>query len=584
MNNDLLEIFSCHDWAIEPIAGQQMYKALMTAIANHQDGDGKTQKTSGFFLSKMKSEECGKLFVGDIHRIENRLYWRDEELAEDDQIINCVVIEGAVTRNGGACTYGSKDHRDQILYANTIPQVIGHIFFINTPGGMVSAMPDYTLAIENCRENHKPTVAKIDGICYSAGEWIASLCDYVIATNPEDGFGCIGAMSVGSLAPHGSVNTITQERLFYLVGKGSPDKNRGEIEAGQGNDELLQQRADQNTEKFHAHMRANRPAVTDDLLTGKTYAAREVMGKLVDEIGDTARAIECVFQLADGTLKPARDMEVLPQEKPDEEPEDREHMEQMAAQVETAILNNSNDMTQEEKKAAAAEEQQVATPETQEAPAAQEEQVETPAEAAPAEETPAAEPAAEPEAPAEEPAAEEAPAAEEPTAEPEAPAAEPAAEPEAPAAEPAAEAADAQAELAKVTETLHTAEALVAQRDKEIAEKDSLVADLQQQLADAQKALDDKVAEDQSVIAERDKTIAENAQTIADQQANIDKLTKQVADLKAEVKELANQPTPMVDEKSGIPAGNGTGAAPQQQGSRVKRGMSYEEIREAMKK
>jgi hypothetical protein len=39
----------------------------------------------------------------------------------------------------------------------------------------------------------------------------------------------------------------------------------------------------------------------------------------------------------------------------------------------------------------------------------------------------------------------------------------------------------------------------------------------------------------------------------------------------------------MTNEQSGIPAGNGTGDAPKVKTSRIKRGMSYQEIREAMK-
>ena len=87
MNIELQEIFCCHNWALEPIAGQQLYKALMTAIANRQEGNDSEgmRKTAGFFLSKNKSF-AGKLYVDNIHRIEDRLYWKDEELADDDPV------------------------------------------------------------------------------------------------------------------------------------------------------------------------------------------------------------------------------------------------------------------------------------------------------------------------------------------------------------------------------------------------------------------------------------------------------------------------------------------------------------------
>lgn len=589
MDIGIQEIFGCHDWAIEPVAGRQLYNALMSAIANHRDGiDGEGKmKTMGYFISMKKSQaakaagdmEAGKLYVGDIRRIENRLYWRDEELAEDDQIVNVVVIEGAVTRNGGACTYGSKDHRDQILYANTIPQVVGHLFLINTPGGMTAAAPDYTMAIENCRALKKPTVSLIDGMCYSMGEWIACQTDYVIAMNPEDGFGCIGTMAIGQLAPHGSVNAITQERLFILVGKGSPDKNREAIEASQGNDKLMQEEADKGTEHFREVVKANRPAVTDDLLTGKTFKAHEVMGRLVDEIGDMSRAIEAVFQLADGTLTPARDVEVVPGEpKPEDSDDD-------AAQETATNINpqNENNMTEEEMKAqeaAAAEAPQTTKTPAQESPAQEEQESTENAEKTEGTETPATE---------------EAPATEEQSAEEEAPATEtPAADAEGVVTEtPAA----AQAELTKVAETLHSAEAMIAEKDKTIAELKESLSTMEGAIEerDAANALvserDKTIEENAAVIAERDKTIAEHVATIAAKDATIEKLTKQVADLRSEVKELSEKPTPMVTAESGVPADNGTGEAPKTEKPRITSDMSYEEIlafkraqREAAKK
>ena len=63
-------------------------------------------------------------------------------------------------------------------------------------------------------------------------------------------------------------------------------------------------------------------------------------------------------------------------------------------------------------------------------------------------------------------------------------------------------------------------------------------------------------------------------------------MQKQIDELKAEVKELSEANAPLVDEKAGIPAGNGTGEAPKtKQISRVSRdSMTYENVRKAMKK
>lgn len=575
------------------------------------------QKKPGFFLSSKRGFE-DKLYVGNIHRIEDRLYYRDEQLTDDDQIINVVVVDGPVTRDGDGCSYGSKDHRDQILYANTIPQVVGHVFIINTPGGAASARIDYEQAIADCREKGKPTVAWVDGLCCSAGQLLASLCDRTVVMNGRHTMGCIGTMC----AFWGVANNTVDKngyRYIELVSVTSPDKNAEYREATEGKPDKLQGELDRLGEEFRATVRVNRPLVKEEHLTGKTFDADEVMGELVDEIGDYNRAIECVFELAGQTLTAARLVTAEPDaetsgSEPTEEPEemsklntrpgatmilDEGHVKTPvqtmfgSKEQEIATPQKDNNMTKEQKEAAEVAEQPMATQEEQ-APA-----TEQPAEEAPVTEAPAAE-----ENPAtEEPAGEETPAQE-----------------EAPTQEetPAQEETLAQEEAAGQAEALATAEALVAEKDKEIAElKESLatlegvakerdnaiaaVDEAQANVAEAQKNFN----EAQTVIAERDKTIAEHVATIktlngdmevlrkdvaekdaliAGKDSLIEKLTKQVGELTAEVKELSEKPTPMVSAESGVPADNGTGEAPKvNEHQRIKAGMTYKEIR-ALKK
>jgi Tfp pilus assembly protein FimV len=120
---------------------------------------------------------------------------------------------------------------------------------------------------------------------------------------------------------------------------------------------------------------------------------------------------------------------------------------------------------------------------------------------------------------------------------------------------------------------------MIADKDKEIAE---LKADVDAKAVAIDSAKTD-IESLNGIIAEKDKNIEENAKAIAKKDEEIQKLQAQVDSLKAEVKELSEKPAPMVDAGAGIPAGNGTGDAPQQKGSRIKRGMSYKQIREAMK-
>jgi len=621
MNIGLLNIMHNKVWDFRPDLAQTYADALKNAIELHLPND--IEKQHGYFLSKKGYQKDGKtvganfedkLYVGDIHRIERHLYWNDEELQEDDEIINVVVVDGPVTRDGDGCSYGTKDFRDQVMYANTIPQVVGHLFLINTPGGQASCRNDYEMMIADCREHGKPTVAFVDGMCCSSGVNLACRCDRVIVMNAKDEFGCIGTMAAFWAVAH---DTVDQDGYRYveLVGKECPEKNDWYREAAAGEYEKLQAELDKDTEEFHNEVRQGRPLVTDDMLTGKVFEAQEVIPALVDEIGDMNRAIECVFELANETLTAARLVTAEPKNEPEEKPEGEEPEEmakltdqQKAAiatsrgdlrmvddghvtkevpgffgpeTVEVANPQNKENMTEEEKKAAeAAEEQQAA------------EQVEQPAAEAAAEEAPATEaPAASEEAPAQEGTeapAEEAPAQEEekPAEEEEKPAEEaPANEEEQPASQETIE--NAEAKLDKIQETLHNAEQMIADKDKEIAElKESL--DGQKNTAEQLQADIDQARKDvetaNGTIAERDATIAARDKSIEEKDALIDQLKKQVSDLKTEVKELAGKPAPMTDAAAGIPQDNGTGEAPKQTGSGITSEMSYEEVRAQVKK
>lgn len=584
---------SFYDMAEE--TAQRFAQAIREAWVKGLDFEG--EKKHGFFLSKNRGFD-DKLYVGNIHRIENHLYWNDEELADDDEIVNVVVIDGPVTRDGDGCSYGSKDHRDQILYANTIPQVKGHIFIINTPGGAASARIDYEQAIADCREKGKPTVAWVDGLCASAGQLVASLCDRTIVMNGRNTMGCIGTMCAFWAVAH---NTVSQDgyRYIELVSVTSPDKNAEIREAADGKTEKLQAELNRLGEEFRETVRQNRPLVKEEHLTGKTFDADEVMGALVDEIGDYNRAIQAVFELAGGTLAPAREATVIEDEPAaGNEPEEQEDLATLNEQqkaaiakskgdlmmaenghvtteiqgffgpetVEVATPKNDTTMTEEEKKAAEVAEQPAATQEEQ-APA-----TEQPAEGAPATEAPASE-----ETPAtEKPAGEEAPAQEQLANEEAAGQAEALANAEAMIAEK-------DKEIADLKEQLATLEGIAKERDKAMAAIDEAQANV----AEANKNFN----EAQAVIAERDKTIAEHVATIAakdaaitEKDARIEALQKKVADLQAEVKELSEKPAPMTNGDAGVPAGNGTGEAPKvNQHQRVKAGMTYEEIR-ALKK
>ena len=532
MNISLLKILHNRSWDIRPDVAQGYANALKNAMELHIEND--VVKHKGYFLSMKgtktaKGDFQDKLYVDNIHYVLSDLYWNDEELADDDQIINVIWVDGPVTRDGGACSYGSKDWRDQVIYANTIPQVIGHLFIINTPGGESACRYDYDEMIADCRKNNKATVAYVDGMCCSSGVNLASRCDRVVVRNPKDDYGCIGSMAAFWATPDGA-HDVDGTRYIEIVGSNSPKKNDFYRNAANGDYEKLQALIDKDTDEFHQTVRNNRPLVEDWMLSGDVFHADEVIPALVDEIGNMERAIECVQELASGTLTSARfakkeesatESDVDPNKKPEgDKKQDVSHQ-----------INNNN-MTDEEKKAEEAAKAQAA--QEQAAPANDSEGSEDDVNGD------ACDPdkkkdedgsdgdACDPDKKKDEEDPEEKPD-NDPNNDPE----------ETPDDDPEEKPED---DLTKAQQALHTAENI-------IADKDSKIADLQKQLEAKSKENSKNLA----AIAERDKDIKERDEQIA-------KLKKQVAELKKEVSEIASAPTPMNDAEGGVPADNGVGA------------------------
>lgn len=652
MDISLLNILRTVSWDFRRDMAQSYANGLKKAIEVHLDND--VEKEQGYFLSKkgLISKKDGKLhaahfedklYVGNIHSIENHLYWNDEELADDDQVINVVTINGPVTRDGGACSYGTKDWRDQILYADTIPQVIGHLFIVNSPGGESACRKDYDLMMEDWRAHKKPAVMYVDGMACSSLVNLGSRCDRVVVRNPKDDFGCIGSMAAFWATPDGAKD-VDGSRYIEIVGDNAPEKNDWYRNAAEGDYKKLQALINKDTNEFHQTVRDNRPLVEDWMLTGNVFEAQELMPALVDEIGTLDRAIECIFELADGRLTPAREAKKVEAPKTNGEPEigntanepkEQSEMSKLNEQQKTAmstrkgttkIVDNghvkevqetifgpveteiakpqhNNNMKEEEKKAQQPA-QTAETPKTEPAKGDDDPKKKDPNEEPdgnkPDDNPDGENPNEEPEKPNEDPDGNEPdenpdgenPDGENPDENPdgENPDENPDGENpdgEEPDDDPDGENPDDDPEddpKKKKGENPDEKCGGGAPKKKEGEEPDEKCgggAPKKKEGEDAAKTLDAAKA-----MKEKDSQIAElKAAFDKAQKENaklIGQLKKKISDLSNEVKELSAEPTPMADSNAGIPASNETGAQPKFQ-KRITRGMSYEEVRAARK-
>lgn len=622
MDLSLLNILRTVSWDFRRDMAQSYANGLRKAIEVHLDND--VEKEQGYFLSKKgiiskdpKKSIAGnfqdKLYVGNIHSVENHLYWNDEELADDDQVINVVTINGPVTRDGGACSYGTKDWRDQILYADTIPQVVGHLFIVNSPGGESACRNDYDIMMEDWRAHKKPAVMFVDGMACSSLIGLGCRCDRMVVRNPKDDIGCIGSMAAFWATPDGAKD-MDGSRYIEIVGDNAPEKNDWYRNAAEGDYEKLQALINKDTNEFHQTVRDNRPLVEDWMLSGNVFEAQEVMPALVDEIGTLDRAIECIFELADGRLTPAREAKkdepsnsndepkeepkVEPDPKKDPEPDPNaqpapegpedepeigntankkgeDEMSKLNEQQKTAmstrkgttkIVNNGHVKEVQETMFGPVE-TEIAKPQHNNNMKEEEKKAQQTAQTA---EAPKTEPAKSEDDPKKKDPNEE--TGTEPNEEPkgEDPNEEPAEEPkgEDPNEEPAAEPNEPEDDPKKKKDDDPDDKCGGGEPKKKEGEDAAKTMDA----AKAMKEKDSQIAE---LKAAFDKAQKENAKLIG-------QLKKKISDLSNEVKELSAEPTPMADSNAGIPASNETGAQPKPQ-KRITRGMSYEEVRAARK-
>lgn len=608
------ELYTTKHWMILPSFVHGILPTLMHNSNNHI-ALGVVEKKRPF-LSVAGGEYIRDAQVTEDGEVVPRYDCGENLLAQmREPFVNVIPIDGPITRNGDACSYGSKEIRDWMMEAAGNKFCRAHVLVINTPGGSAWAKNDFQQAIDFAHQQGQRVYGLIDGLCASAGMYLASFCDEVYVVNLKDQLGCVGVMASFFTLGDGE-KLYTNETYHEYYATKSVNKNKEYRDIANDNDAtLLIEELDKLEAEFRADMQRSFPAATDDHLDGKVFYADEVMGILCDGQMMLGDVVARAFAVADGSEEPidrtAGRNVGQPANVDDDDNDDDDTMAaalasaeaaagRIAATMDNVSPKNSTTMTNEKYQKVAqvlgVEELTV----TEEGTFLNAPLLDTLAEKLTEMQTKVAEaeglqtkideltkqldeqkkPALEN---AQEQAGAQAAAAEENAGEQGAEGATPAAEP---AAEPASQEAQeaAAAEIDKIKETLNTAEQKIAEKDKEIAQLKDTLATLngiaEERDAAVQERNDISASLEKAGLdyAEQGKALAEANAKIAEHVATIEKLNKQVKELQSEVKELSEKPAPMVDEQAGIPQDNGTGDAPKAK-KRITSDMSYEEIR-----
>lgn len=305
----LYEILTEKKWMISPDFVHGIRKVLEQNLNAHAVYE-RPAPTCGFVTVKAAD---GSIYYPEEYQISEdgksvRSQWAlQDENEQSFPFVSVLTVDGPITRNGGGCSYGSIDHRNMMINAANHPLCRGHIFIINTPGGSAWAKNDYEQAINYARSQGQPVIAFIDGMCASAGMYLASLCDERYYMHPKDEIGCIGVMASFYTQADGSKNQFTDETYHELYDPESFDKNREFRDiANDGDSEKLVKELAELGVEFRADIKKACPAAKDEHLHGKVFDAEEVKGILMDDQSDFFSCVKRCFDLYNGAAEPIK--------------------------------------------------------------------------------------------------------------------------------------------------------------------------------------------------------------------------------------------------------------------------------------
>lgn len=304
--NGIFEILSNKEWMIQQEFLHSILPTLQYNITNHASLGIDREKKSPMAIGQQGQDFIREYQVTEDGKTHGRYGWRGDSLSElNEPFVNVMPIDGPITRNGGACSYGSMEIRDWMMEAANNPACQGHVLTVNTPGGSAWAKNDFQQGIDYAHARGQRVIAFIDGLCASAGMYLASLCDEVYVMNPKDQLGCVGVMAAFFTMKNGDKDLSTGETYREYYATKSINKNKEMRDIAENDDaKLLIEELDNLETEFRADMKAAFPNAKDEHLDGKVFDAKDVMGILCDGEMMLGDVISRVFNLANGTEQP----------------------------------------------------------------------------------------------------------------------------------------------------------------------------------------------------------------------------------------------------------------------------------------
>lgn len=270
-----------------------VFNFLNTRQTEHQKSEKRLQAVARFVAGQL-STDAARLTNFRVYDDEWDEDGDNQDIPKEDvKYINILRLTGPMTRGGGECSYGSLEMRDQLMQAADRDDVVGHIIYCRTPGGMATTLIDFRKAIDYIHERGQKIYMFCDGTVASGGAFLSAMCDGVFAYNGEDEIGSIGMYTAFFTMENGAVNSITQEKYVEYYADKSTEKNRAYRDGGDM--DLIKKETNEYLDELLAAMKQDRPSIEEEQMNGAMFKMKDVVGTIIDGICTLPELCERIY-------------------------------------------------------------------------------------------------------------------------------------------------------------------------------------------------------------------------------------------------------------------------------------------------
>lgn len=209
-----------------------------------------------------------------------------------------IPITGTMFRYGTLCSYGADEYAAMMDFACNSPEISCIVLSVDSGGGDARAVPPMIEGIERLKSAGKPVIASVDTCC-SAAYFFSCVCDKIFAQNTI-------TASIGSIGTYCQiVDDSERDKSSGIIrhsvyAPASKDKNQPYLQALKGEYSLLTSAVlTPLNDSFVATIKAHRPLVPDDAMSGREYFANDaISANLIDGVKTLNEAIRFAQDLA----------------------------------------------------------------------------------------------------------------------------------------------------------------------------------------------------------------------------------------------------------------------------------------------